>query len=220
MNKTVRIYGLAANINNAPPVPSDGSTEVWASNYYRPYYSKLPRFRDTQEWTRWFNLHSREYMLKAYPNGYDWYKQWDKPVYLRHAYPDIPNSRKFPRDAIQDYFGGPQVGSPGRFFTFTGSWLIGLCIAAKDGCIEGFEDIKDLKRIEFWGFRLANKPAKPHECYKFERPGFWYWVDRARKCGIEVTYQKEIEDLPFEPGDPATYDGPLYGYGTNAPYEE
>ena len=74
--------------------------------------------------------------------------------------------------------------------------------------MEGFE------RIELWGFALRDKPHKPHNCYKFERPCFFYWVKQARDRGIEVTYQKEVEKIPFEPGDPATYDGPLYGYST------
>ena len=142
-------------------------------------------------------------MMTAYHHGWKWYQEQTKPIYLREAYPEIPTSRKFPREEIQTYFGGPQKGSPGRYFTFTGAWLTALAI------MEGFN------RIEFWGFRLVDKPVRPHECYKFERPCFFYWVQKARDLGIEVTYQSEIEAIPFEPGDPATYDGALYGYETS-----
>ena len=206
--KTVRILGLAANLSSTPAVSLDSGIETWGANYHGPYYARCHWLRENDGWTRWFNIHSKQYMQRAYPHGYEWYKQWDRPIYLRHVEPDVPGSIEFPRKAIQDYFGGPQMGSPGRFFTFTGGWLTAFAI------MEGFQ------RIEFWGFRLADKPPKPHECYKFERPCFWYWVQRARDLGIEVAYQKEIEAIPFEPGDPAEYTGALYGYGTNKPYEE
>ena len=73
---------------------------------------------------------------------------------------------------------------------------------------EGFE------QIELWGFQLKNTKARYSECYTFERPAFFYWVKQARDRGIEVTYQHEIEKLPFLPGDPTTYEGPLYGFST------
>ena len=205
MLKTVRIIGLAKNVAQTP-LPKEGE-ETWISNNHQWYNRRLPWLKETNEWTRWFNLHSKRHMMTAYPKGWAWYQQQTKPVYLREAYPEVPASIKFPREAIQNYFGGSQLGSPGRYFTFTGGWLIALAI------MEGFE------RIEFWGFRLADKPARPHECYKFERPCFFYWVKRARDLGIEVTYQPEVEAIPFEPGDPATYTGPLYGFETSEPFE-
>lgn len=208
MKKTVRIYGLARNLIETPKLTPEelGKIEVWISNNTRDYYIRLPRLRETDEWTRWFNLHSTEHMQKSYPKCYAWYGKQAKPIYLREVDPNIPSSRKFPRKEVQDFFGGSQKGSPGRFFTCSVCWLIALAI------MEGFE------RIELWGFVLRDKPHKPHECYKFERPCFFYWVKRARDLGIEVTYQKEVEKLPFAPGDPAAWDGPLYGYCTNEPF--
>lgn len=205
MKKTVRIYGLARNLGATPP-PVEGE-EVWISNYHKSYYMRLGRLKETQEWTRWFNLHSTEHMKYKYPAGYEWYSKQTKPIYLRHVDPTIPSSVEFPRQQIQDFFGGPQIGSPGRYFTCSVCWLIALAI------VEGFE------RIELWGFALVDKPHKPHICYKFERPCFFYWVQEARNRGIEVTYQKAIEKLPFEPGDPTTWTGPVYGYETNEPFE-
>lgn len=197
---TVRIYGMARNLANTP-LPQPG-TEIWISNYHQGYYHRLSRLHETDEWTHWFNLHSTKHMLKAYPAGYRWYKQQTKPIYLRDVDPQIPTSQRFEREEIQNYFGGPQIGSPGRYFTFTGAWLTARAIW------------KAFERIEFWGFRLADKPQRPHECYKFERPCFFYWVQQARNRGIEVVYQEEIQAIPFEPGDPALYSGPLYGYET------
>jgi len=204
--KTVRIYGLARNLGRTPPAVE--GEEVWVANYHKSYYIRLSRVKETDEWTRWFNLHSKEWMLYKYPAGYKWYTKQTKPIYLRDVYPDIPASVKFPREEIQKYFGGPQKGSPGRYFTCSVCWLIALAI------MEGFE------RIELWGFALIDKPHKPHDCYKFERPCFFYWVQKARDLGIEVTYPKEVAKIPFEPGDPATYTGPLYGYCTTDPHAE
>lgn len=141
-------------------------------------------------------------MTTVYPSWYLWYGKQAEPIYLQDVQPDIPNSIKFPKDEIQAYFGGPEMGSPGRYFTCTVCWLIAYAIML------GYE------RIELWGFMLKDKPARTHECYKFERPCFFYWVKQARDRGIEVIYQEPIERLPFEPGDPSTYTGPLYGYET------
>lgn len=205
--KTVRIYGVARNLARTPP-PIEGQ-EVWVANNPKSYYDiRLLRFRETHEWTRWFNLHSTEWMLKTYPKGYAWYAEQTKPIYLRDVDPTIPASVKFPREVLQAYFGGPQMGSPGRYFTCSICWLIALAI------YEGFE------RIEFYGLTLKDKPARSHDCYKFERPCFFYWVKQARDRGIEVTYPKEVQRIPFEPGDPSTYSGPLYGFGTTEPFVE
>ena len=213
MPNTVRFYGLARNLHEAPIIIPD-DTEVWISNNFKSYYNvRLPRLNETNEWTRWFNLHSTEHMKTKYPDGYKWYKHQTKPIYLRDVDPDIPTSLRFPRQEIQDHFGGPQMGSPGRFFTCSVCWLTAFAIYEKE------IGIKDWDRFEFWGFALVEKPARSHTCYKFERPCFFYWVNEAKKRGIEVIYQEAIQKLPFEPGDPKTYTGPLYGYCTNEPFD-
>jgi hypothetical protein len=90
---------------------------------------------------------------------------------------------------LQVYFGH-------RYFTFSAAWLIAFAI------YEGF------KRIELWGFMLSQR--KP--LYARERPCFFYWVEEARRRGIEVVYPAEVGE--GEAGDPFEYTGPLYGYET------
>lgn len=201
--KTVYICGTARNLALMPE-PKPG-IEVWASNCARGTIMRNARIIEKSEWTRWFNIHSTKHMRETYPKWHDWYKQQVKPIYLRDVDPQIPASVRFPREEVQNYFGGPQMGSPGRYFTFTAAWLTGLAI------MEGFE------RIEYHGFALRDKPARTHDCYRFERPCFWYWVKQARDRGIEVTYPKEVHAIPFKPGDPVTYTGLLYGYETTEP---
>ena len=197
--KTVRIYGMAHNLTKSPPAPKGQG--VWLSNSPGSYERRLPRALG--EWTRWFNLHSRAHMLKAYPKGFNYYKTVSdgRPIYFQKIQPDVPASVVFPRERIQEAFKLPD-GSPNRFFSCTICWLIAFAI------LEGFE------RIELWGFALRDNKANPGQCFAYERPGFFYWVQQARNRGIEVIYQKEIEKLPFKPGDPTTYTGPLYGYET------
>lgn len=196
--RTVRIYGTAANLSKTPPA-LDGQ-EVWLANNPRGYQIRLPRALN--EWTRWFNLHSRAWMLHKYPQGWKYYCEEAKgrPIYFQKAQPEVASSLAFPREEIQRYFA--IGGKPNCYFTASVCWMIALAI------YEGFG------RIELWGFALSNTKLRTGECYEWERPAFFYWVQQARDRGITVTYQREIEKLPFAPGDPITYDGPLYGYAT------
>jgi hypothetical protein len=201
MPKTVRIYGVSRNLREAPP-RQDG-VEVWMSN--GPQTNKLRLKRPIHdEWTRFFNLHSRQWILSTYPSGWHYYQHNanGRPIFLQKAHPDIPTSVAFPREEIQKFFATAK--GPMRYFTCSVTWLIALAI------YEGFE------RIELWGFELRD--TKPNSAYAYERPCFAYWVKQARDRGVDVFYQKAIENLydagKMIPGDPDIYDGKLYGYST------
>lgn len=194
---------MSNNLGDMPP--SDlATTEVWLSNSFKGYMQKLPRVINEGEWTRWFNLHSRAHMESTYLSTFMRHltSNGSKPFYTQKFHPDIPGCVQFPREFIQKYFATEK--GPNRFFTCTVCWLIAFAILCNP------------KRIELWGFALRDKPDKPHECYKFERPCFWYWIKQAKDRKIDVWYQDEVAVLPFEPGDPDKYNGPLYGYETKA----
>lgn len=201
MPSIVQIIGTAPNSRYITTVPG---AERWCSNAVRSYGLNCSSAQTT--WTRWFNFHSKAHILKTYPESWELWKTADKPIYLQQTDPDIPMSLRFPREEIQNYFGGPQKGSPGRYFTCSVCWLLAFAI------------MQEYNKIELWGFILRDKPHKPHNCYKFERPCFFYWVQQARDRGIEVTYPKEVHQIPFEPGDPTTYTESLYGYCTTEPH--
>lgn len=193
--KVVRILGMAPNLANTPP-PKPGE-ETWLSNSTRGYFRRLPHSKDT--WTRYFNLHSVKHQKLTYPETYAWYQSLDgkRPIYFQKFDPTVPGCVVFPKETIQEHFKtGP---GPQKYFTFTGAWLIALAI------YEGFD------RIEMWGFEVrSTKPA-----YAWERPCFFYWVDLARKRGIEVFLPPELDQTKdTNPGDPETYTGPLYGWET------
>ena len=199
MPKTVRIYGTARNIARTPPLSEKG-VEVWLTNSKQTWGRRYPPA--LEQWTRWFNLHSKHHILATYPSTYTFYQKEaeGRPIYLQRVQPDIPTSVAFPYEEIQRHFATEK--GPNRYFTCSACWLIALAI------LEGFE------RIELWGFALSDAKRKFGPCYTFERPAFFYWIQQARNRGIEVTYQKEIERLPFEPGDPDSYNGLVYGYQT------
>lgn len=186
--KTVQILGMAENIKDIPFIPD---AERWCSNNPRSYRLKFRSALDT--WTRWFNLHTTYHIQRKYPSGYLWYQQQQKPIYLQEVDPRISSSIQFPRREIQDTFGGNSVGSPGRFFTGSVTWLLAFAL------LEKFD------KIELWGFELKRE----HQ-FDFQRPGVFYWIQRAREMGIEVALQPSLEISA--PGDPMTYAGPLYGY--------
>lgn len=195
--RLVRILGMAPNLSEMGPSPND--CEVWASNSPEGYRKRCPIA--LQCWTRWFNLHSRAHMQSTYPRGLRWYIEQDgtHPIYTQTKQQDIPGNVIFPGAKIQASF-PLKNGLPTRYFTCSVTWLIAFAI------MEGFD------KIELWGFRLSDR--KPGERYAYERPCFFYWVKQARDRGIDVWYQKEIDKIPFLPGAPDTYTGPLYGYET------
>lgn len=201
--KTVRIFGAAKNARESPPLtPEDKDVEVWLSNSTTTNLIRCPQAMS--EWTRWFNLHSRAHIVGTYPAAFTYYqtKAEGRPICLLKVQPDVPTSIAFPRKQIQEAFATAK--GPNRYFTCTVTWLIALAI------FEGFE------RIELWGFALRD--TKPGSVFAYERPCFAYWVQMAKDRGIEVFYQEAVETLyqakAMIAGDPDTYTGTLYGYGT------
>ena len=202
MPKTVRIYGTARNLRDAPP-RSDSGVEVWLANGPKTVKMRLKRSIE-DEWTRWVNLHSKAHIVGCYPSGWMYYrdKAQGRPVYLQKVDTEIPTSKAFPRKEIQAKFATAK--GPNRYFTCSVCWLIAWAI------FDGFE------RIELWGFELRD--TKPGSAHAFERPCFAYWVQQAREHGVEVFYQEAIARLyeqgKMVPGNPDTYGGLLYGYST------
>lgn len=189
---------MARNLGQTP-VPPQG-VEVWPANSPLGYFRRLPRMSGSHEWTRWFNLHSRAHQEVTYPAGVKYLMEQDgsKPIYTQKYWPDLPGCIEFPRQQVQEVFATKK--GPICYFTSSVNWM------APFAYLEGF------RRIEFWGFALSD--SKPNKIWVPERACFFYWVQRLRDLGCEITYQPEIEAMPFEPGNPDEYSGPLYGYET------
>lgn len=191
--KTVQILGTAPNLAETPTV--DGA-ERWGGNHHRSYYKVLPEVLDT--YTRWFNLHSMNHIKARYKKReHIWYATQTKPIYLQEPHPDVPSSVRFPKERLQQHFSID--GTPFRYFSCSVAWYIAFAI------FEGFE------RIELWGFELTMSWK-----YAYERPCFFYWIDRARSSGIDVYLPPNV--LITDAGDPLSYTGHLYGYEPHNAY--
>lgn len=195
--KTVRILGSAPNLQDMLQLP-DGD-EMWMANNPKVVRKYLTP-EVFERWTRWFNLHSRHHMETTYPVGFNWYRMQDgsRPFYTQVVWHDIPGCVEFPGKQLLEAF--PEAG---RYHTCSITWMTALAIH------EGFE------RIEYYGLVLRDKKRPQHQDYTFERRCFFYWVNKAKERGIEVTYPSEILTTgSLEAGDPAEYTGTLYGYET------
>ncbi len=190
----MQILGTSKNLKKIPPVVA--GVERWMSNDPAKYKVHKPVL---QGWTRWFNLHSRHWMTTKYPVGFRYYCQQKgrHPIYLQRFWPDVPGCVEFPREMLQRTFATAR--GPMRYFTCTVAWCIALAI------VEGFT------RIELWGFMLNDsKGAK----YAHQRPCIFYWIQEARRRGIEVVFPQEMKKGSTVPGDPDAYEGPIYGFDT------
>lgn len=195
--RSVQILGTAPNLSQCPPLLPD--EERWACNSPLVYIRRwgqpgVPNPAKT--FTRWWNLHSREHMLRTYPDWYRWYEDARTPkrIIMQRHHSNIMCSEAFDYKRVLTYAGH-------RYFTFTGAWQMA------EAAVERFD------RVVLAGFQLN---VDNHHKYNFERPCFFYWVDRLRAEGIEVVLPDDLVITPA--GDPTAYTGPLYGYETTLPH--
>ncbi len=200
--RVVRIYGGSNNVKNASPAPP--GVEVWCVNNPRMY--RIQRVAAFKEWTRWFNLHTTKHQKARYARGYEWFqRKVGRIIYLQDVDPTIASSVKFPRRELQEFF--KTSPKPQRYFTCTGAWMLAFAIYEK------------FDRIEIYGHQMKINGEHAHQ-----REGFLYWVEEARRRGIEVVVPKgcighpEGDGTPTKAGDPNTYKGPLYGYEAHSAF--
>ncbi len=201
--RTVQILGMAPNLGDAPkPGLSD---EVWCSNNHAGYLHRNPAYVEdllsdrAGYFTHWFNLHPMEWIQSA--SRKEWKRlqnipmRGERPVYLQHASASVAGSMTFEKREIQRYF-SVDGKTPFRYFSFSGAWFLARATMLQ------------FERIELWGFQQAQEHR-----YAFERPCFFWWIEEARRRGIEVIVPKEVKPGPA--GNPAEYHGPLYAYETH-----
>lgn len=197
--RRVRMMGCAPGAMKAPP-PSPGQ-EVWGIN--NPWAQRRRRPTILREWTHWFNLHTMRHQRSAYLRGVNYLERKDgkRPVYMLEAYENIPGVVKFPGMDMVKHFGH-------RYFTSTGAWLVAYAVYV------------GVAELEIWGFEMH--PTGEHAG---QRAGFLYWVQEARKQGINVIVPKGAIGHPDGDGtgdkligDPREYRSYLYGYEPHTNY--
>jgi len=182
---------MAPNLALVPSYAPPPNTEIWCCNNPKHYRKAIPT-EGLEHFTRWFNLHSERHMRATYPKALEWYAAHaPKPIYLQHPLPDVPNSVTFPKDEILAYVGH-------RYIQFSGAWLM------------AYAEFLGLERVELYGFIISDRKG----AYAWERPNFFYWVDRLQRRGIHVETQPEVWVGDCTIGSPDGYTGPLYGYET------
>lgn len=186
--KKVALVGGAPSRKYAPI--ADKTWQIWGLG---PKHLRLPRV------DRWFEMHSKEQLIQYYDvvrGGY-FGKHWrflrnlGCPVYTQEKYPDLPNSVKYPLEAV--------TREVGRCFTSSVSYMLGLAI------YEGFEG------IGMWGINMASKKE-----YKHQWPAVQYLLALARERGIYVYLPKDCPITIPKKAKPVVTNI-LYGYHWDHP---
>jgi len=158
----VAIVGFAPSWKETPW--DDQSYEIWCLNEFYKVGNQIKNFRAD----RWFEIHDRNSKSKSNPEHQKFLKECPCPVYMWKKYDDIPNSVKFPKDEIINFF--EEKGCKGaRYFTNSISWFIAFAI------YEGF------KTIAVYGVDMATDSE-----WGWQRPSCEYWIGLAEGMGIEV----------------------------------
>ncbi len=143
----------------------DMDAEIWCLNEFYKYAKEVKNFRCT----RWFEIHNRESRSKATPEHVAFLKQCPVPLFMWQRYDDLPNSVKFPKDEIIQFF--EDKGFLGaRYFTNSISWMVGLAI------YEGFEEII-----------LTGTDMATDSEYGWQRPSVEYFIGLAEGMGIKFS---------------------------------
>lgn len=145
--------------------PLDPASEIWGTN--NVMYARYSG--DFNQWTRWFDLHPKEHILRRRPQAYEWYTRQDgsRPIYLKEADPDVPGSVAFPFEAVRQRFCTETHDE--RDFWGSLSWMLAFAI------VEGFQ------QIDLLWFALMN------DQYTKQVPSTRYWIGQARGRGLRCT---------------------------------
>ncbi len=154
--KKVAIIGYAPTVNETPF--DDESWEIWGINSLYRHIGGVPFSR----FSRWFEIHSKEYLQKTDPEHWEKLKEFKK-VYMTEHHPEIPGSERYPLEAVLDKLRCE------RYFTNSISYMIALAIA------EGYEE------IGIYGVDMAVGTE-----YEHQRPSCEYFIGIAHGLGIQL----------------------------------
>ena len=139
--------------------------EIWPIN---DMYGMFPELLDHA--TRWFQLHSLEYLVDQRNMSVERLKTVKFPVYMQKHYEEIPTSVAYPKEEILKEFG--------YYFTNSFAWMMALAMREK------------FKEIHLYGIDFATEVE-----YFQERPAMEYYIGLARGRGIKVFVPQESDLL-------------------------
>lgn len=192
---TLRLAPYAQNAIDNP----EGGFELWGINELY-LVAGVPEAK----FSCWFDIHDRKDgdISQRDPKNLAWMKAQKFPLglYMQDAYPDIPNSKKFPLEkAIRFY----------RTTYFTNSIAYQLALAGMAGRDDDGKVIDESEaygEVHIYGVDMAQADATPGADtgeYGHQRPSCEYFMGFLRGMGIKV-HVPDQSDLLFTPF--------LYGY--------
>ena len=153
---------------------NDQSWEIWSCS---PSNMDLPRC------DAFFEIHGLDTTLleaeynTPYPGRnisfIDWCKKHPR-IYMQEARPEFPGAVKYPFEEMRKKFGD-------YFWTSSLSYMLALAIEQKPDA------------IGLWGVDMS-----AHDEWAHQRPGCHYFIQEARRAGIEV-YAPPESDILFPP---------------------
>ena len=176
--KTVALLGNASRTRDFCPYDNP-AVEIWPTGVHSFKAKRMTAMLEMHP-----DVLTGERFVKA-PEG-EAYKRWlrtqtEIPVWQHDVNPEIPMSRKYPREEIEAeycrnlYLGEREVKD---FFGGTASYALALAIWL------GFE------RVELYGIELSSRPE-----YDDERDCFFFWIGKATANGVEVVGQENTRLL-------------------------
>jgi hypothetical protein len=174
-NKRVAIVGTSQSWMLAPF--DDETVEIWGVNN---------AFIQTQNKrkSRWFDIHFIEHR----PDG-RWYRRWKSefrgqqvsayieelsklgcPIYMQQAWPEIPNSVRFPIERVINYFG--------KYITNSIAMQIAYAFT------EGFGE------IQLWGIDMSRGSE-----YEYQKPNTEYFIGMGIAFGVKMVVPAESDLL-------------------------
>jgi hypothetical protein len=168
--RKVAIMGFAPSWIEAPF--KDKSFEIWALNEMYKLFAQKPEARAD----RWFEIHSPDSPSKNTKEHREFLRNCEIPLYMWDHSDEFPNSVRFPREELLDYFGAP-FGEQFRYFTNSISWMIALAI------------YEEYDEIHVYGVDMAADSE-----YGMQRPSCEYFLGVAAGKGIKL-YLPKTSDL-------------------------
>ena len=146
--RKIAMLGTAPSTRSRAPIDSDW--EVWLQ---ADYWADLKRV------DRWFEFGTMERLVKDFPDYLEFLKKAKCPIWMREAFPDIPNSQLFPFTEVADAYGE-------EFMTATVVWMMGMAFNEHN---QG----KKIDAIGLWGYDMALDGEYVHQ-----RPGIQHmkWI--------------------------------------------
>jgi hypothetical protein len=161
--RQVAVVGLAPSTHDQAPF-DDPDWETWGLAQDNEGYPYLDRA---------FEIHPLDFIREIRrPSFEDRLKEFDVPLYMQEAYPEIPNAVRYPLEEVSSVVGD--------YFNSSISYMLGLAIVEK------------VDHIGIWGVDMDGEDE-----FAYQRPNAEYMIGFARGVGISIYTPEESALLTY-----------------------